>query len=465
MLARIFKKATLSKPAPALPPAISKLNEMGTRSAFCTVVERPLGGDVHEEVGPAMLYSRPGKLYARDGYLYLAPPAGYRSTEGLLRGEGERLNLRFHHQRVPYSLACRAVQRVRFSDRLLELLEPRAPIGYKLLPLGPVVKNESRRSLRFSHIRGGKGPHVFPHFRFDLFVERVRLTAEGPEIHSYPGDDPVPAEARSCQGPREMIALFHRILRTNPEHLRDVQVTRVDRDARSGRTDLAHLGAVPVLGLDGEADESSIHIRRPEDADQRSLKDGDLVVLQFIGRTFVKSIDVHYRWLCRVHRPGMKVVALRPKGVIQQQTGVPVVVRDFSVNGVGIQNSPLLETYLLNDSQIPGSPEALRQRLTGTGLLMHFYPRLFFPTDVESYRPDLPASIPVIGEIVRAHVDEGKDEGRISTLGVAFKFDPVDYDPVTSEVAAWEPLRALRENPHFKEIHRALNGLMAFLER
>ena len=80
-------------------------------------------------------------------------------------------------------------------------------------------------------------------------------------------------------------------------------------------------------------------------------------------------------------------------------------------------------------------PAFVQSALEGTGLLMHFYPRLFYQNDLEIYRPDLPAMIPVIGEIVRANVDGGKEAGRITSLGVAFRFDPADYDPTTLDLS------------------------------
>ena len=73
--------------------------------------------------------------------------------------------------------------------------------------------------------------------------------------------------------------------------------------------------------------------------------------------------------------------------------------------------------------------------------------------------------IPLIGEIVRGQIDSGKDQGRVANLGIAFRYDPADYDWAVYSVSAWEPLRALRDNPHFKEIHRSLNGLLAYLKR
>ncbi len=221
------------------------------------------------------------------------------------------------------------------------------------------------------------------------------------------------------------------------------------------------------MGLDGEARGTQIHLRRPAalKKDGVDLREGDVVILNFALREFVQGADVHHRWVCRVQKLGVKVITVRPKGVIQKQTGLPVVLRDFSVSGACLQNSPLLETYLMGGERVPDDPTKLMSQLTGTGLLLSFYPRLFFQKDLAIYRPNIPPVIPVIGEIVRGGIDSGKDAGRLANYGVAFRFDPADYDPMTYDVQSWEPLRALRENSHFKEVHRALNGLLAYLER
>jgi hypothetical protein len=234
------------------------------------------------------------------------------------------------------------------------------------------------------------------------------------------------------------------------------------------------LGRSAVLGLDGEARGTTIHLRRPEVDVKRSssslrdcpqLRDGDVVILNFAIREFVQGADVHHRWVCRVHKSGVKVVTVKPKGVIQKQTGLPVVLRDFSVSGACLQNSPLLETYLMGGEAVPDDADQQLDQLVGTGLLLNFYPRLYFQKDLVIYKPNVPPVIPVIGEIVRGGVDSGKDTGRVANYGVAFRFDPAGYDPMNYEIRSWEPLRALRENPHFKEVHRALNGLLAYQER
>lgn len=472
MLAKIFKKVPTQKRVVAGDPAITKLNTYGIRSAVCKIVSNAAGEDVQEEIGLSNLYARPDEIYAREGHFYLAPPAGYKLSAGILRGKGEIVSLTFHYNRTSYSLQCEVVQRVRFTDRLLQHLEPRVAIGFKLKPVGHVTKNENRRSLRFAHVRGIKGPQVAPHFRFDVYAERVALSGGaggGPEIQPYPGDDPIPADVQSCEKPEELVSLFHRYVRSNPDYLRSVYLTKAEQDLRSGRIEMLPVGQSAVLGLDGQARGTQIHLRRPDEKYHKkgdvSLREGDVVILNFALREFAQGADVHHRWVCCVHKSGLKVITVRPKGVIQKQTGLPVVLRDFSVSGACLQNSPILETYLMGGEAVPDDPNQLLRQLQGTGLLLNFYPRMYFQKDLMIYRPDLPPVIPVIAEVVRGGIDVGKDFGRIANIGVTFKFDPADYDPMNQEIRSWEPLRALRENPHFKEIHRALNGFLAYKER
>jgi hypothetical protein len=339
--------------------------------------------------------------------------------------------------------------------------------------VGNVDKNESRGSLRFAHIRGVKGPQVFPYFRFDLFVERVLFNGLAhktpPTIVPFPGDKTEPVEVQSFVLPEDQVAFFHNVLRTNSEHHRHVHVSLISREPRTGVTDLIDVGYVDVLGLAGDMKNGQIHLRNPVSIKRNDRKqvhplaEGDTVVLRFMGRGLLQGSDVYYRWICRVHRIGLETVTLRPKGSIQQQTGLSVVVRDFCVGGVGIQNSPILESYLMGDDPVPDDPEELLDALTGKGMVMHFYPKLYFPKDVEPYQPKIPAAFSLLGDIVRGF-GEKTNTGRLSSLGVTFRHDPVDFDPQTLAVTAWEPLRGLRENAQFKEIHRALNGLMAYLE-
>ncbi len=469
MLAKLFKKTQSTREAAH--PALRRLTQMGAHSAVCTMVRTADGQKARDKVGPVSFYRRDNRLFIRDQALFLVPPSMAKLP---FSGRGEVLDLQFQHNRMPYHMQCEVVQRVRFSERLLGGLQPREPIGYKISPLGNLNKDDHRGTLRFAHIRGVKGPQVFPHFRFDLFVENV--TSNGlahevpPTIVPFPGDMAIPEGLQGCDDPEEMVAFFQNILRSKPDHLRSVHVSRVAKESRTGAIELIDLGYHDVLGLAGESRQSHIHLRnrrtsKPTDKKPMlTFAEGDLLVVRFVGRGLLQGSDIHYRWRCRVRKCSLETVTLRPVGSIQKQMGLPAVIRDFCVSGVGLQNSPLLESYLMQGTTIPDAPDELLEALMGKGMLMHFYPRLYFPGDAEVYKPNLPATFSILGEITRGRIDTSKDNGRLASLGVYFRHDPVDFDPETLAVTAWEPLRGLRENAHFKEIHRALNSLLAYLE-
>ena len=474
MLARMFRK-TGSPQTQEKNVAINRLTKLGIRSALCTRVRAADGRLLSDEVGSVSFYRQQNQLFTRGDFLFLAPPEGFRAEDVPFSGRGEILNFKFYHDRTPYSLDCQVVQRVRFSDKLLGGMKPRLPVAYKLTPVSTVKKNERRSTLRFAHLRGVPGPQVSPSFRFDLFVERVRIAGPAhqglPEVIPFPGDEAVPIEVQDCETPEEMVAHFHRTLNANPIHLQKVHFSKAWRDTRSGAVDLLDLGYTPVLGLRGKKNGSQIHLRCPGKVDVKDrksperLKEGDVIVLRYVGRGMIAGQDTHYRWVCRVKRCGLENLVVRAKGPIQKQTGLPVLVRDFGLKGISIQNSPLLETFLLDNGPIPDAPEAIISRLEGMGLLLHFCPRMHFINDLESYCPSVPASFSILGEIIRGRVDPGKDEGRINEIGVEFKYDPIDYGWDNLYVKAWEPLRSLRENRYFKEIHRALNAMLAYTDR
>jgi len=316
---------------------------------------------------------------------------------------------------------------------------------------------------------------VFPNFRFNVFAERADVDWSAPEpqpaVEPLPGDDPLPGEVLACESPEEMVALFHRTLAANPQHMQEVHVTKVAKVVKSDRTEFLDLGYTPVLGLKGEHKRPQIHLRRPVFAsDSRgrrsrsTLHEGDLLVLRYVGRSPLSG-ETHFSWTCRVTRCGTETTVVRPKGTIHRRTGLPVVLRDFNLSGVAIQNSATLESYLLGEEQLPEAGAETLEQMMGKGLLLHFHPRLYYPKDLEIYRPQVPAAFSVLAEVVRGSIDTGKEAGRLATLGLSFRCDPADYDPETLEVTAWESIRGLRDNAPFKEIHRALNGLLAYLER
>ncbi len=100
-------------------------------------------------------------------------------------------------------------------------------------------------------------------------------------------------------------------------------------------------------------------------------------------------------------------------------------------------------------------------------MLFAFYPRLRFSREIEPYRPILPKRISVLGQIVRSEIDweDGEQKrGRFRNFGVKLMYDPVEYAQDEFRHSRWEMIRPFKENRHFKEVHKALNGLIAFLE-
>lgn len=473
MLTKIFKKNSEKKGKSH--SDLSQLEQFGTRSAFCRIVRTADGREAHEEVGPVSFYCLKNQLFTRGSAIYLAPPQGYSSNAIQLSGQGEVVNFRFYHQRIPYSLDCQVVKRVRFSDRLIKKLDPGLRVGYKLMPLGNLKKNDGRRSLRFANIQKVKGPKVSPYFQFDVFVELVEFNGlaheQPPTIIPFLCDDPVLEGIHDCDSQEDQVAFFYNTIKSNPEHLKEIHLAKVLYDFRSSATELLDLGPTSVLGMKRKSRGALIHLRNPklnkrkDKNDSENLRAGDMIIIHFVGCNLLKTGNVHYRWPVRVSKCGLETLTLRSRDVIHIQTGMEIVLKDFSVTGVSFQNSPTLENYLLGEKEFRGDSEARLKLLEGKGLLLYFYPQLHFPKALASYCPQIPARFSVLGKVVRGHIDSEKDTERITNLGVEFCYDPVDYDAKTLNTTAWEPLRGLRENLHFKEIHRALNSLLAYLER
>jgi len=474
MLERLFKRNGAAA-AGSVSPALDKLRQLGPQKAECTIVRTADGLDIDDEIGPVDFFHKDDRIFTRDSTFYLAPPNGKPVGKSSFSGRGAVLDLRFYARHIPYTLQCQVVQRIRFSDRLMGGMIPQSPFGYKLTPLGNPVKNESRKSLRFATMRGVGGPQASPNLRFDLFVERLKSKGlahnSPPRVIPLPGDDSLPEELEDDFSPEALIHFFNQTLNRNPPNLQGVHLSKVVRDGRSRAIQMLDLGKTAVLGLGGEAPGKKIHLRTPKIGhvrDRRNadcLSEGDLVVLNFIGKGMLEGADNYFRMAANVYRCGVGNLILSPKGLIRKQTGLPVPVRDFSVNGVGLQNSPLLEDYLVGKDREVDSRDEIIDALVGTQILLHLHPRLHFTQQLEAYCPKIPAYFPLLGEIVRTKLENGKDGGTITELGVRFSYEPADYGWEKFEVRAWEPLRNVRENAHFKEAHRSLNAMLAFLDK
>ena len=97
-------------------------------------------------------------------------------------------------------------------------------------------------------------------------------------------------------------------------------------------------------------------------------------------------------------------------------------------------------------------------------ILFNFYPRLRFNRDTDAYRPLLPKRISILGKIVRSEVEEDEEKVQFKSFGVKFMYAPIEYSSERFTFEKWEMIRPFKENRYFKEVHKSLNGLIAFLE-
>lgn len=113
--------------------------------------------------------------------------------------------------------------------------------------------------------------------------------------------------------------------------------------------------------------------------------------------------------------------------------------------------------------------------------MLNFYPKLRFNRETEIYEPDIPMKIQILCKIVRVDSSNGvlfengeikkenlmNKEGeppQITSYGVKFYYDPAEYSRDTYSYDRWELIRDFKENKHFQQIHRSLNGLIAHIE-
>jgi hypothetical protein len=106
-------------------------------------------------------------------------------------------------------------------------------------------------------------------------------------------------------------------------------------------------------------------------------------------------------------------------------------------------------------------------RLESLCYLLDFYPKLRFNRETEMYQPELPMRIQALAKVVRTEVSKPRQEGdvpQITGFGFKFYYDPIEYSRDSYSYDKWELIRQFKESKHFREIHKALNGLIGYLE-
>ena len=476
MWSSLFGKGKSDKKVP-VDKVVDALAEYSPKTANCTLVRTAEGLDVNEDFGRAFLFRYGDQLYVDDRAIYITTPDDIKAESGYHLDRGHILHLWFLHNRVPHTVDCQVVNRIRFPKEIISELDPRMPGAFKLKPVGTVRKSDKRSFLRFSHKPGRGALRVYAQIMFDLFVSKTNFI--------YPTQGGLPpritdlkatpfAEANDLpKDPESVVRLLKNSLRGNPRDERVVFVNKPYKDDRSNRVSLVPLGHSSVLGLDAVREgEKTLFVKKPTNMkmDKKSpgnLTDGDLIVLGFNARSLVDSNAMEYFDLVgEIARIGTENLTVRPKEPFRRESGLQVELSDFSAGGIKVECSKKLLRYLLGEEYQQMPRDAMASALMDTAVLLNFYPKLRFNRETEIYRPEVPMNIPILAKIVRYEESPGGEGSppEIRAFGIKFMYDPTEFSRDTFNFDRWERIRDVKENRHFQEIHNSLNGLIAFLE-
>lgn len=470
-----FKKAKEVKKV-SVEQVLNTLVECNPKTANCTLIKTAEGLDVNEDFGRTFLFKFEDKLYIDDQAIYITTPDDIKAESGYHIDKGHILHLWFLHNRVPHTVDCVVIDRIRFSNDVLPNLDPRIPGAFKLKPVGEVRKNDKRSFMRFTHKVGRGTLKVYSQILFDLYVSKTNFTypTQGSlppritdlKVTAYAGTDGLPSE------PEAVVKFLKNSLRSNSREERIVYVNKPNMDERTNRVSLLPLGYSSVLGLDTVRDgERTLFIKKPTkmSSDRKSsnnLRDSDLIVLGYQARSLTESRMEYYELVVEVARVGTENMTVRPKETFRRESGLEVGLSDFSVGGVKIECNETLLRYLLGDQYRDVPFETRQTALQDEAILLNFYPKLRFNRETELYRPDVPMKIQILGKIVWSEMTPARDGETpdIKAFGVKFMYDPAEYSRDMYTFDRWERIREFKENRHFREIHNSLNGLIAFLE-
>ena len=228
-----------------------------------------------------------------------------------------------------------------------------------------------------------------------------------------------------------------------------------------------------MLGLGSKEIARTLNIKKPFLSWTKDRRDpcylglGDMLILRYGSRTPLSGQYDYYQLVTEVVKNGLEYITIRPVAGDAAEGGLRLNLIDFSVNGFRFEATPEFVNYVapyLSNHPVVEQLQALEEHL----LLFAFYPRLSFNREIEAYYPMLPKRISLLGRIVRSDIeweDEGdRARGRFRTFGIKMMYDPVEYSRDEFRHTRWEMIRPFKENRYFKEVHRTLNGLIAFLE-
>ena len=482
MLSRIFIKRGGRIRLSSQATSLLRLSELDVNTASCRLRQTADGEEAHEDLGTAQFFKNNGQLMIRDRTFFITTPDGIKAeNRDHFQGGGEIINLWFIHDRVPRIIECRVEERVRFTADTLRDVDPKVGVGYRLTPLTDVIKHDKRSSLRFTHLPGRGSLPVYPQILFDIHVWKTDAgyPTEGATPLWLEELRPIPVQNPDDDGGSDLnleslVNTFKEGMRANPTEDRQVHVSKPYLDEKLSRSVLLELGYSDVLGLGSEEIGRNLHIKKPMVARTKDRRDpnyipvGSTLVLHYGLRSSYDGQYNYYELVTELSKGGLENITLRPQTEARRERGLRMPLVDFSVNGMRFDVTPQFMEYVVgpNYERLPLDRQI--EILHHTVLLFHFYPRLRFSKDTDVYRPSLPKKIAVLGRIVRSEAEwENEQErlgGRLKSFGVKFMYHPLEYSRDLHFYDRWELIRPFKENRYFKEVHKSLNGLIAFLE-
>ena len=98
--------------------ALSRIVEFDPPSINCTIIRTQDGREVDEDAGRATIFHANGETFIQNKSFFITTPDGIKAEDrALFTGEGEIMNLWFLHDRIPHTVNCEVVERVRFPPR------------------------------------------------------------------------------------------------------------------------------------------------------------------------------------------------------------------------------------------------------------------------------------------------------------------------------------------------------------
>ena len=482
MLTNLFMKKGARKRESPERRALERLQEFNVGSANATLIEDHLGRQVDVDLGRILFYKAADQFLIEDRSFFISKPDGTKAEDkDQFKGKGETVRLWFLFERIPRVVDCEVINRVHLRPADYAGLNPSSGTGFQVRPLTEVNKQDKRNTLRFSHQPGGGALPVYPQILFDCFVTltNLELPTEGalsPRIEEMKIKPHRERERRSSTlfSGEALVGRFKDAMKGNLADDRTAHVSKPHLEEKLNKSVLLELGYSDVLGLGSKEIGRTLHIKKPIPSRTKDRRDpnylvvGDTLVLHYGARSTFSGDSEYYQVVTEVAKGGLENITIRPVMDETEETGLRVPLIDFSVNGFRFAYSKEFVEYILSGGSWRLSIEEQSELLKERVFQFNFYPKLRFGREIDGYRPELPKKVSVLGRIVRSEIawedEEEKTDGTFRNFGVQMMYDPAEYSMDHFDHDRWEIIRPFKENRYFKDVHKSLNGLIAYLE-